>query len=241
MRVMAAGLPGWIRAGYATYASNDFVRRGNMVLIDLRPGDQDARARIPRSVSIPLARLEANLDRIPADAPIVLYGDSDAQARQGLKLLRRHDFRKVSLVEGNLEGWIRDGGRVVRGQPVTAITWQRRPAAGEVLPAEFRKAMKGATDTLLLDVRTDEETADGLLPGAWHIPLDQLAARMHELPDDKKIYVYSASGPRAGMARKILVKKGFRAWFLAARVRCTDGRCRIEKREGAGPRNEPGS
>jgi Rhodanese-like domain len=42
-------------------------------------------------------------------------------------------------------------------------------------------------DTLILDVRPDPEYAGGHLPGAVHIPLEQLAAHLAELPRDKEI------------------------------------------------------
>ena len=231
---MRAGEPGWVRAGYATYASHAFVARANIVLIDLRDREQDAGGRIPRSVSIPLALLEQLPDRIPPAAPIVLYGANDRQARQGLAILRRRGFRKVSLVEGNLEGWIRAGGSVVRGQPRTRICWKREPAAGEISAADFKKAMAARADTMLLDVRTDEEIKAGTMPGALHIPLDQLAARIHELPEETTILIYSARGPRAEMARRILAGKGIRCLYLAARVRCAKNRCVIEQEESAG-------
>ena len=223
---MAAGVPGWIRAGHATHVSPAYVSTANIVLIDLRPAAQDI-PRIPGSVSIPLARLESTLDQIPTAAPIVLYGSSDAQARQGMEILRQNGLNKVSLLEGGLKGWIRDGGNVVRGKPDTRIRWQRHAAAGEVPVAEFRRAMAAGTGPLLLDVRTSKETEAGILPDARHIPLDRLAARMGELPRDRTIFVYSASGPRAAMARSMLVDKGFHALYLAARVRCARGRCEI--------------
>jgi DNA-binding transcriptional ArsR family regulator/rhodanese-related sulfurtransferase len=45
-------------------------------------------------------------------------------------------------------------------------------------------------DSLILDVRPDPEYAGGHLPGAVHIPLEQLATHLAELPRDKEIVAY---------------------------------------------------
>jgi rhodanese-related sulfurtransferase/biotin operon repressor len=47
-----------------------------------------------------------------------------------------------------------------------------------------------AGDTLVLDVRPDPEYAAGHLPGALHIPLEELAGRLAELPADREIVAY---------------------------------------------------
>lgn len=48
----------------------------------------------------------------------------------------------------------------------------------------------GAGETVVLDVRPAPEYAAGHLPGAVHIPLEQLAGRLAELPVDREIVAY---------------------------------------------------
>lgn len=46
-------------------------------------------------------------------------------------------------------------------------------------------------DIFLLDVRTREELEqDGLIEGCTHIPIDELQARLAEVPKDKPIVAY---------------------------------------------------
>lgn len=45
-------------------------------------------------------------------------------------------------------------------------------------------------DVVLLDVRPEPEYAGGHLPGALHIPLEELAARIGELPRDREVVAY---------------------------------------------------
>jgi rhodanese-related sulfurtransferase/biotin operon repressor len=47
-----------------------------------------------------------------------------------------------------------------------------------------------AGDTVVLDVRPDPEYAAGHLPGALHVPLEQLAERLAELPAGRQIVAY---------------------------------------------------
>ena len=62
----------------------------------------------------------------------------------------------------------------------------------------------------LLDVRTPQETAGGIIPGAILIPIDQLEERLDELPKDKKpMLVYCALGSRSAAACEHLSAQGF--------------------------------
>ncbi|WKS80308.1 FAD-dependent oxidoreductase [Edwardsiella tarda] len=64
----------------------------------------------------------------------------------------------------------------------------------------------------LLDIRSDEELATfGTYPQARHIPLDELRARLDELPRDKEILIGCQSGLRGHVAYRLLVQHGFRA------------------------------
>jgi rhodanese-related sulfurtransferase/DNA-binding transcriptional ArsR family regulator len=45
-------------------------------------------------------------------------------------------------------------------------------------------------NTVVLDVRPEPEYAAGHLPGAVHIPLEQLAERLAELPRDREVVAY---------------------------------------------------
>lgn len=65
---------------------------------------------------------------------------------------------------------------------------------------------------LLLDVRTPGEYADGHLPGATNLPLQELEARVSELgPNSRGVVVYCRSGARSAAATTILRSHGFGA------------------------------
>lgn len=61
----------------------------------------------------------------------------------------------------------------------------------------------------ILDVREPEEWEAGHIPDSTLIPLDQLAARVSELPADQPIVVVCRSGNRSQAGRDILLDAGF--------------------------------
>ena len=61
----------------------------------------------------------------------------------------------------------------------------------------------------LLDTRTAGENAHGGIEGASHIPVDELRGRLDELPRDKRLLVFCASGLRSYVACRILSQHGF--------------------------------
>lgn len=65
--------------------------------------------------------------------------------------------------------------------------------------------------TFVLDVRTPEEWNDFHAPNTTLIPLDELAARVNELPKDQPIVVVCRSGNRSQSGRDILLQAGFNA------------------------------
>ncbi|WP_327365209.1 ArsR/SmtB family transcription factor [Streptomyces sp. NBC_01217] len=80
-------------------------------------------------------------------------------------------------------------------------------------------ARAGTGEVVVLDVRPAEEYAAGHIPGALSIPVDQLADRIAELPDDAEVVAYcrGAYCVLAYDAVRLLNARGRRA------VRLTDG------------------
>lgn len=64
--------------------------------------------------------------------------------------------------------------------------------------------------TLLVDVRTELEHANGHIEGSVNIPVDALRSRLDELDPSKEIWVYCQVGLRGYTASRILKQKGYR-------------------------------
>ncbi|MGE5599503.1 MAG: FAD-dependent oxidoreductase [Bacteroidota bacterium] len=79
-----------------------------------------------------------------------------------------------------------------------------------VTPRELLRMMGAGERLQLVDVRTAREYQSGHLPGARHIPLDDLRERLGELDPALPTVVYCGIGYRSYHAVKILVARGFR-------------------------------
>ncbi len=99
---------------------------------------------------------------------------------------------------------------IVAGEPPTpemiedGVFW--RDATG----AEAQ-ALVQASNARVLDVRTADETASGMLPDAQHVPIEQLEERVSEVQDDgRPLLIYCAGGARSAAACEFLSQRGFR-------------------------------
>ena len=86
---------------------------------------------------------------------------------------------------------------------------------GRVKTAQWNQVGELSKTTQLIDVRDDAEVQRGAIPGALHIPLNQLRSRLSELSRDKDLLVYCQSGQRSYNACRILTQHGFKCWNLS--------------------------
>ena len=69
--------------------------------------------------------------------------------------------------------------------------------------------------TFVVDVRTQEEWDEYHAPNTNLIPLDELQARLSEVPKDQEILVVCRSGNRSQEGRDILLAAGYNATSMA--------------------------
>jgi len=69
---------------------------------------------------------------------------------------------------------------------------------------QFWQQAKSSEQCCLIDVRMPDEYAQGHVPGAQLICLDELDKRAHEIPKDKDVYLICRSGARSASALKRL-------------------------------------
>ena len=231
VHVMLKGVPGWKKTGHPVVASEEFLKKGNIVLVDLRSKGEYEAGHILRAYNIPLADLQEANDDLPASpaAPVVVYGNGD-QAREGYKVLAKMKRKKIALSPMDFAAWKSAGNKVATGSTPDEIVWKRIMGKGEVSIKEFMQVVKThPADKMILDVRTDDEAAAGHFAGSKHIALDQLPAKIATLPKDKEILVHCTTGARAEMASTELRGAGFKSRYLVANVECEGTSCEVEE------------
>lgn len=83
----------------------------------------------------------------------------------------------------------------------------------QLSPAELQRWRQDGKAFLLLDVRTDEETAVCTLPDSVHIPMNLIPLRSNELPDSLPIVVYCHHGIRSLHTAMYLADAGFETLY----------------------------
>jgi rhodanese-related sulfurtransferase len=98
------------------------------------------------------------------------------------------------------------GAKLTREQVLEGRLWS------DASPQAGLKLVEGGAR--VLDVRTPAETAGGVIPKALLIPVDQLEARVKELPSDgRPILVCCAGGSRSAAACEFLARQGYTNLF----------------------------
>jgi rhodanese-related sulfurtransferase len=83
---------------------------GDVVVLDVRPGDEYAAGHIPGAISMPLEELDRRLEGLPEDRPVVAYcrGPYCMYAREAVERLRSRGREAVRMEDGVLE-WKEQG------------------------------------------------------------------------------------------------------------------------------------
>lgn len=158
--------------------------------------------------------------------------DLAAAAEMGLSTCSAH---LQSLRDAGLVDSVRDGRRIVNHLAdedvasllldLRAVALRHRPGTErarrtylgpddtEAVSREELLARAGSGEVVVLDVRPGVEYDAGHLPGALSIPVDELASRLAELPEDAEVIAYcrGAYCVMAHEAVRLLTSSGFRA------------------------------
>ncbi len=130
---------------------------------------------------------------IPWGTPVTLLGGSEEVAEA-----------QVALAQIGIDRVAGAGTRAVEqlaaGAPLSAYEVLDFPGAAAALNNADR-------DAVILDVRRDDERAASRITGAVHIPLQDLEARMDEVPH-RPLLVHCGTGFRAGIAAGLLDRAG---------------------------------
>jgi rhodanese-related sulfurtransferase len=227
-----AGLPGWKKAKLPVHSEPKWLAERlnpQHVVLDVRDKAKSGQAHIQGAVALPTAELQAmtqqfidtqQVAQLPGvsdqRAPVIVYADSHTSpaALLAYKELRTWGYGKTTVLAGGFDAWQTAGLPAASGTAATQIVYEKKLAPGAIAPQEFVALQQSGEGVLLIDVRSDQEAAVGVIGGARHIPLDQLEDVAAELPKDKELLVYCANGVRAEMAHETLNELGLKNRYL---------------------------
>ena len=135
---------------------------------------------------------------VPPDTPVILFTDAEPQIPDAaVQLLRVGVDRIEGVVSGGIEAWR------AAGLPIASID--------QIPAAALRRALvspAGASDLLVVDVRSAAEWQAGHVEGTINIPVGGVAARAAALPRDRTIATICEGGTRSSLAASVLAREG---------------------------------
>lgn len=167
---------------------------GGAVIHDARPAADHALAHVRGSISVPTdGRMAETAGMLLTPEQQLILMTEPGQERETTTRLARIGY-------DNMIGYIPDPVGYLRRHP-DDLEEAHRLSVDEVDQV--------SSETQLLDLRNPAETESGMMPGAAHIPLAQLAGRLDELDRERPVVAYCAGGWRSSVGASFLRQQGF--------------------------------
>lgn len=101
----SAAEPGSLPAEVSAAEGYALREEGYFVLDVREQSEWENDGHIPGATLIPLGELEARLDEIPADQPVLVYCRSGNRSQAGRDILLEAGFDEVTSMAGGINGW----------------------------------------------------------------------------------------------------------------------------------------
>jgi rhodanese-related sulfurtransferase/glyoxylase-like metal-dependent hydrolase (beta-lactamase superfamily II) len=173
------------------------LQREGAQLLDVREAPFYEAAHLAGSLNIGLGGQYATwagtiLER---ERPIVVIAEPGREYEAVMRL-GRIGFDRVA-------GYLAEGMLALTGRPDLVAGTER------VSPEELAEELHQAAPPFVLDVRAPRECGQTRIAGSVNIPLNQLPARIAEVPRDRRVVVHCAAGYRSAIAASLLRQQGF--------------------------------
>jgi rhodanese-related sulfurtransferase len=219
---------GAIPEGYLAVGQIDAVKElidAGAVVIDVREEGEYAEGHIPGAVNVPIRTLAQNLDKIPADQPVLVYCASGHRAGMAMSSLQALGYDNVRSFPGGWRAWS-EAEEEVSTEATEGETYDV-PEIDPAMLAAVDEFLSNVPDGFLvvrtvedleaaqengavvIDVRQPDEFEGGHIANALSIPIREIAQNLDQVPTDAPVIVYCASGHRAAMSTAALQSMGY--------------------------------
>ena len=186
------------------------VRASGAQVLDTRDPAMFAASHLAGSINIGLVGQYATWagTLLSHDVPIVIVADPGLERDAALRLGR--------IGFDNVAGFLEHGLAVLSDRQDLMQSTER------LAPDALSARLQSSCPPVLLDVRAADERASGAIAGSMHMPLNQLAVRLGEIPRDRPVVVHCAGGYRSSIAASVLQRAGIPAGELAGGIAAWD-------------------
>lgn len=182
-----------------------------VVFVDVRNAGELNEGYVKGSENIPIKELSRRAQNLPKDKSLLVYCRSGRRSELASKYLVSQGFTRVYNIAGGYSAYPSKvaASEVASEAEVPAAPAVEQPKAS-ITDVEWDRALEmQKSGAFMVDVRTPEEVAQGMVPGAVNIPLQEIKHRLNEVPKDKILLVYCRSGKRSMAASQILIENGY--------------------------------
>ncbi|HEX3049926.1 MAG TPA: rhodanese-like domain-containing protein [Aggregatilineaceae bacterium] len=222
------GLPNTFNAVKASDLAVELAETPDLLLVDVRTVDEYIEGHIEGAINIPITEITAHLDMLPElEQPMVIYCGSGHRSAMAMTVFNLLGYVNARNMLGGVKAWTAaelplttdetayEAGTAPAIDPALLAALDAYvkaiPAGYYAISADDLNVALAETPPALIDVRTDEEVANGIIEGAQHIELRTFVASMSEWPIDKgsPIVIYCGSDHRAVIAMVAMQLMGY--------------------------------
>ena len=209
---------------------------GEIALLDVRERGAHARGHPLFAASLPLSRIELDIDRLAPcrAAPLVLLDDGggDDRARRAAERLAGFGYADIALLDDGIAGWRAAGEELFDGVSVPSKAFgeyvELHCHTPHVTAPELARLKADGARIVILDSRPLEEYRRMSIPGGIDVPGAELVHRVRDLaPDPDTLVVVNCAGRtrsiigaqsliNAGLPNTVVaLENGTMGWALA--------------------------
>ncbi len=179
--------------------------RWDFTLVDARTAVEYGEAHIPGAANVAASKTAKRLPELVKDRAraVVFYcnGPNCTKTVKAAKAATAAGYTDVWEYKDGLPGWGKVGQKVA-GKPLPPFD------APPLTPEALKALLAGANPPVVVDIRDGEEFEGFHIEKALSVPIDDLQARLNELPAGRAIVVADHAGHQAPVAARLLASLG---------------------------------
>jgi rhodanese-related sulfurtransferase len=202
-------------------------------VFDVRERGEFNECQIATTTSLPRSQIEFRIAQLMPNrtVPIVVYDEGGERALLGAKTLTEVGYEQVSILDGGLTEWRKEGRPTVSGVNVPSKAFgekvQRDRNIPNIAPEELKALFDTSTEVVIFDVRTPEEYRRFCIPSGVNVPGGDLVLWAEELRQKTnativvncagrtRSIIAAAALRRLGLTNVRALKNGTMGWVLA--------------------------